>query len=230
MNDKPIFDAIRRVVGRPLTQGEVDLIKLAIAEATGIIARHVVRNPAAFYARVRAITGRLEQTQVDAIEAILAAGGLWPLSWVAYALATAWHEARFIPQREWGRGKGRPYAAPGKYNQPQYGRGLVQLTWDRNYEWADKALGLDGKLLANFDLALEPTIAVRILMQGMKDGAFTGRSLQSYLPDWKATRDQFANARRIVNGTDKADLIAGHAINFQIALIEGDWNDEEQKP
>ena len=184
--------------------------------------RRALANPAAFFASLRSITGGFDQKQVNIVNAVLASAAAWPVGWLAYALATAWHEARFTPQREWGLGKGKPYAAPGKYGQPQYGRGLVQLTWDRNYEWADKALGLKGTLLKNFDLALDPDLSVRILIKGMEDGAFTGRSLSRYVSD-TGTREQFVQARRIINGTDRADDIADIAVNIQAALIRGRW-------
>lgn len=182
-------------------------------------------KPDMFYAAVKAVTGKLDQVQVDTINRLLAGAAHWPVSWLAYGLATAWHEARFKPIPEWGRGKGRPYAKPGKYGQPQYGRGLVQLTWDFNYEWADKALGLNGSLLRNFDRALEPDIAARILVLGMETGAFTGKGLRKYLSGEVGTYQQFREARRIINGMDKADLIAGHAEKFQAALLAGKWED-----
>jgi hypothetical protein len=184
--------------------------------------RRALANPAAFFASLRSITGGFDQKQVNIVNAIMASAAAWPVGWLAYALATAWHEARFTPQREWGLGKGRPYAAPGKYGQPQYGRGLVQLTWDRNYEWADEALGLKGALLKNFDLALDPVLSVRILVKGMEDGAFTGRGLSRYVSD-TGTHDQFVQARRIINGTDRADDIADIADKIQAALIRGRW-------
>jgi len=34
---------------------------------------------------------------------------------------------------------------------------------------------------------------------------------------------QFTHARRIINGTDKAVMIAGYAAKFQDALIAGGW-------
>lgn len=181
-------------------------------------------DAAPFFAAVRQVTGGLTQSQVNILNLMLVAAGsaAWPIGWLAYGLATAWHEARFLPQAEWGLGKGRPYAAPGKYGQPQYGRGLVQLTWDFNYEWADKALKLNGQLLRNFDLALDPAIATRILIKGMEDGAFTGRRLGQYIVT-RGTPEAFANARRIINGTDKAQLIAGYAERFQAALDRGRW-------
>lgn len=179
-------------------------------------------SPAAFFAALRRITGPLDQAQVNIVNLLLTAASAWPVGWLAYGLATAWHEARFLPQAEWGLGKGRPYARPGKYRQPQYGRGLVQLTWDRNYEWADKALALNGALLRNFDLALYPAIAVRILITGMEQGAFTGRKLGHYIGD-RGTHAQFVQARRIINGTDRADDIAALADRMQAALLQGAW-------
>lgn len=199
----------------------------AIAKALGLgepeAEVHMLSDPGGFYAILRQTTGALDQVQVDTIGKLLDAAKHWPLSWMAYGLATAWHEARFKAQPEWGRGKGRPYAKPGRHGQPQYGRGLVQLTWDDNYEWADAALELGGALLKNFDLALEPDIATRILVKGMEEGAFTKKKLADYLPDARGTILQFAQARRIINGTDKADMIANYALRFQEALDAGCW-------
>lgn len=193
---------------------------------------HRLRDPAAFYKRARLVTGSLTQLRVDSVELILKAGAALPLAWMAYVLATAWHESRFEPQEEWGRGDGKRYGKPGARLSPDpakpryagipFGRGFVQLTWVENYEWADKALGLDGALLANFDLAMKPDIAARVLVQGMVDGAFTGKKLADYLPA-QPTIEQYENARRIVNGTDKASTIAAHASAFENALRAGRW-------
>ena len=183
---------------------------------------HALAQPATFFASLRKVTGALDQVQVDTITAILSGGSHWPVGWLAYALATAWHEARFKPQREWGLGRGRPYGLPGKYRQAQYGRGLVQLTWDRNYEWADHALHLNGALLRNFDLALEPEIATKILIKGMEEGAFTGRKLADYIVG-TGNPSAFVQARRIINGTDRAEDIASYAGRIQAALLAGGW-------
>lgn len=217
---KPVADAFRTFMGGSLTQEQVDKLDKFLDQFE---VKHQLANPSLFFDSVREITNGLNQTQVNTVNSLLTAAAHWPLGWLAYGLATAWHEARFQPQPEWGRGKGRPYAAKGKYGQSQYGRGLVQLTWDRNYEWADKALGLEGELLKNFDLALQPDIAVRILVQGMEEGAFTGKSLKDYLDGWRGQPVQFVAARKIINGTDKAVLIADLAERFQKALEEGGW-------
>lgn len=200
-------------------------VPLPVAPLRTLDGRRELLKPTMFFAAVKAITGKLDQIQVDTINRLLAGASHWSVAWLAYGLATAWHEARFKPIPEWGKGKGRPYAKPGKYGQSQYGRGLVQLTWDFNYEWADKALGLNGSLLRNFDRALEPDIAARVLILGMETGAFTGKGLRKYLSGEVGTYEQFREARRIINGMDKADLIAGHAVKFQAALLAGKWED-----
>lgn len=212
----------------------------AIAAKLGMSAPRVrtMRDPAAFFAAVRKVTGSLDQTQVDTITSLLSAASHWPLSWLAYGLATAWHEANFRPVEEIGRGRGKRYANPGarsdgtigpKYGgDAPYGRGLVQNTWVDNYEWLDKAAsaaGLikPGELLADFDLALRPDIATFALVKGMEDGAFTTRSLATYLPGERGTVPQFEESRRIINGTDRKEMIAGYAVAFQDGGSAGGW-------
>ena len=162
-----------------------------------------------------------------------------PVSWVAYALATTWHEtaATMQPIKEHGgpayfkrmydKDGNRPHVAKVLGNTMPgdgvlfAGRGYVQLTGRTNYERAGKATGYP--LVGNPDLAMRPDIAAEILRAGMLEGWFTGRKFSSALPDAIATRAQFAGARRIINGVDKADKIAGYAIDFQAALIAGGW-------
>ena len=194
----------------------------AIWKALG--AERELANPQAFFKAVRDVTGGLDQVQVDVINAMLAKASSWSIAWLAYGLATAWHEARLRPIEEIGKGKGRKYGVPGRNKgQVPYGRGLVQITWDNNYEEADSRLGLGGKLISDYSLALLPDIAVAILVDGMTKGWFTGKGLGDYLPDERGTIQQFTDARRIINGTDRADLIAGYAQRFQAALQVGGW-------
>ena len=176
-------------------------------------------NRSAFYASLRkrgsGVFGTsLSQTQVEGIEAVLdeAEKRKTPLKWLAYMLATDYHEtARTMqPIEEYGRGKGKKYGRPGKYGQSQHGRGLVQLTWDFNYEKADAKLGLKGALLQNFNLALRMDFAVRIMFDGMEEGWFTKKKLSDY--------SDYLPMRRIINGTDKADTIAKYAVAFETAL------------
>lgn len=191
-------------------------------------------NRTVFFDRVRTkpFGGSLTQKQVDGLGAILDAAGEYGIAdirYLAYCLATAYHETgpasragHMQPIAEYGRGKGRKYGVKGKYGQVPYGRGYVQLTWDDNYERADKELGLGGKLLKNFDLALDPGIAAAIMFRGMLGGWFTGRRLVHY---FSAQIDDPVNARKIINGTDKAAMIAGYHRDFLAALKAAGWDD-----
>lgn len=162
--------------------------------------------------------GNLTQDQVSGIDAILDEWGarkLTDLRWLAYMLATTYHETNktMQPVREaywlsedWRRRNLRYY--------PWYGRGYVQLTWEENYRKMGRLLGVD--LVGNLDLAMDPHIAAAIMFEGMMKadstvGDFTGKCLEMYFNDFL---DDPVGARRIINGTDKADLIAGYHRGF----------------
>ena len=98
---------------------------------------------------------------------------------------------------------------------PWYGRGFVQLTWEDNYKLADKKLGLNGEMLKNPSLAQVPKYASEILVLGSKEGWFTGKKLSDYIT--RTTKD-YKNARRVINGVDKAQKIANEASIFEKAL------------
>lgn len=170
------------------------------------------------------------QGQVDGCEAILDAWGKHaPNSdprFIAYSLATAYHETArsMAPVRELGQGRGRSYGIPvAPYNQVYYGRGYVQLTWERNYTNATRRLvkrgvvGADINLARNPDLAMRPDIAAAVLVFGMLEGWFTGRKLVDY---FSGTRSDWVDARVIINGHDRAALIAGYGLAFYHALTE----------
>lgn len=142
----------------------------------------------------------------------------------AYVLATAYHETgKFRWMQEiWGptaaqkRYEGRSDLGNSKTGDGKrfLGRGFVQITGRRNYTDWSKRLGVD--LVANPSLAEKPEYAVRILVEGMLQGTFTGKKLSDYITLQKS---DFKNARRIVNGTDKAELIAGYAKDYDKALL-----------
>lgn len=176
----------------------------------------------AFFDSVRdaPFPGSLTASQVAGMTAILDA---WEAKyadldqrWLAYCLATAFHEtaATMQPIEEYGKGHGRPYGSPDPVtHQAYYGRGLVQLTWLANYRAAGAVVGQD--LVNHPELALQPGIASNIMFTGMIRGMFTGKKLSDY---FNATHDDPENARRIINGTDKAELIAGYHNDFEDAL------------
>jgi putative chitinase len=186
-------------------------------------------NRAKFFVELRAALGqRFSIDQVKGIEAILDAWERWrPGSdrrWIAYSLATAWHETAqtMQPIEEYGKGRGRSYGAPvPPYGQRYYGRGYVQLTWNDNYAKATKKLKTLGVLKADEDLmrtpalALRPDVAAAVMIFGMVEGWFTGKSLDDY---FRGASSDWTNARRIINGTDKAAKIASYGWAFDRAL------------
>jgi predicted chitinase len=122
---------------------------------------------------------------------------------LAYILATAKHESdNFNTLEEYG---GKNTAIKNGYEGADYfGRGFVQLTHKSNYQkYADKT-GLD--LVGNPDLlSQDKNLAAYVLVDGMKTGAFTGVKLDDYINN---DHTNFNDARRIVNGTDRAGDIA----------------------
>jgi hypothetical protein len=74
-------------------------------------------------------------------------------------------------------------------------------------------IGVD--LLKNPDLALEVRYAIPIMFIGMKEGIFTGKKFADY---FSKTKEDWVHARRIINGLDKAKLIAGHAKKYYGAI------------
>lgn len=143
--------------------------------------------------------------------------------WLAYMLATAHHETgrTMQPIEEWGKGKNRPYGSRIKMNrQPYtdttelfYGRGFVQLTWYENYARAGKELGKD--FLHHAADALELKNASNIMFLGMTEGWFTTRKLSMY---FNQTTEDWRNARKIINGLDKADLIKDYALKYYASI------------
>lgn len=131
----------------------------------------------------------------------------------AYVLGTVHWETNgtFLPVREaywvknaedWRKRNLRYY--------PYYGRGFVQLTWEYNYKKAGDYFKVD--LVSNPDLAMEPNLSAKICILGMKNGWFTGKAISDYIDsiDESDKEDflEFWNARRVVNGMDKANDIA----------------------
>jgi predicted chitinase len=135
---------------------------------------------------------------------------------IAYVLATTQHETAnsFQPVREayYLGAKAEAYRKTLKY-YPYYGRGYVQLTWENNYRTYTNLIGKD--LVNNADLALQPDVALFVIVHGFKVGVFTGRSITKYID---ASHTDFVNARRCINGVDRAQDIAVIATNFAKTL------------
>jgi len=169
-----------------------------------------------FYDTIRReLSPTLLQSQVEGINAIVEewkARMIGDKRILAYVLATVWHEtaATMQPVKEKG---GEAYLRKKAY-YPYYGRDLVQTTWKANYQKVKAFSGID--VVTHPELIAEPKLAVKVAFQFMLKGWYTGKKLGDYFnpqkPDW-------INARRIINGTDKAELVAGYAKKFYAGLL-----------
>jgi hypothetical protein len=207
-------------------------------------------NRTLFYNAVRLnpFGGRLTQQNVDGCGAILDEWERSPLAdgdlhKLGYILATAYGETgtmRWDVREGAPRGETRQSYFTRMYDvrghrpsvaqqlgntQPgdgakYYGRCPCQITGRRNYTLFSQRLGVD--LVNNPDLALEKTVAIAILFEGMFHGLFTGRKLADYFdgqdhPDAEMKRRRIA-ARAVINGRDKAETFARVAAAFTAAL------------
>jgi len=170
----------------------------------------------------------LSQSQVEGIEGLLDA---WPRHGtsdprdLAYILGGVYHETggKMVPVRE-GFARtdagarrivaNRKYGKPdGPYGHVYYGRGRIQNTWLSNMEKLTKRFGID--FVRNPDALLDPHIDAMVTIVGHREGIWTGKKLSDYITPSGA---DYINARRIVNGTDRAALIAGYAKAFLAAI------------
>lgn len=164
-----------------------------------------------FFPKVRqsVFHGSLTKGQVDGMERII---DYWETEWTAmpldqfaYLLATVAHETAFKmrPVKE----AGSPAYLRSKRYFPFIGVGLIQATWKRNWD----ILGIK-----SIEDGLQWPSALYAAFYGMDKGIYTGKSLHDYI---RRDRRDYVNARRIINGTDRAHDIAKLADSFRIALI-----------
>lgn len=204
-----------------------------------------------FYDIVRddLFNGRLSQGQVDGIEAILDFWESPPVAptgefkihwdirsvgWLAYMLATVYHETAFTmqPISEFGsdayftrRYENRADLGNTKPGDGANfrGRGYVQLTGRKNYQKMTPIVRSFYPESPDFttdpEAVKDPNFAAVIMFYGMFLGSFTGRALKHYIgdPD-KGQLVDFYNARRVINGLDQAPKIEAYAKRFDNAL------------
>jgi putative chitinase len=167
-------------------------------------------NRKAFFDAVRRtpFPGSLAAWQVDGLSRILDyRDAKWPKmsdEELAYLLATVYHETAYTMQPISEKGsdsylRSKPY-------WPWIGRGLIQLTWKENFARFGVKNAID---------AQSWPVALDIAFRGMIAGLFTGKKLSDYI---RQGHVDFINARRIINGTDRAILISRYADDFLSAL------------
>jgi len=173
-----------------------------------------------FFDLYRDTFGKLSHDQVDGLGFLLSffeqqrAYDDLLLPQIAYMLATTKHEtaSTFQPISERGR---RDYFRKydGRFGNVragdgwQYrGRGYVQLTFYDNYDKMGDIIGVD--LIAEPDLCLQPEIAADIMLEGFIRGSFTGVGLKRYI---NHNQRDYYHARKVINGLDRAEDIAGYA-------------------
>lgn len=186
------------------------------------------------FVRINLFSGKLTNAQMQGMQHIENAAteyGISDLRQIAYILATPYHETAktMQPIKEYGgfdyfmnrydvSGK-NPQLAKDLGNTvvgdgANYcGRGYCMITGRANYAKFSKILSVD--LVGHPDYALNAETAAKILIYGMAQGLFTGKKLSDYINDKTCN---YLSARRIINGMDKAELIAGYAKKFELAL------------
>lgn len=186
------------------------------------------------HARTALFGGMIDAQQMAGMTAIINEFELREMTntkYLAYMMATPYletnktmagvREAYYLnppgPHQNDATGPAEAYRRTLRY-YPWYGRGLVQLTWEDNYRKMQKLTGY--KVHDDPDVAMELKAAVAIMFEGMLDaesdvGDFTGVSLEDYL---SGDKEDFYNARRIINSTDKAGEVADYARQFWAGL------------
>ncbi|CAA9328454.1 MAG: GH19 [uncultured Gemmatimonadetes bacterium] len=183
----------------------------AAAAPDSFVGRLAVRIPPEYEFR----RGHRAENEARSVEAIGAAAHDLGLSrpQLAYVLATAEHESdRFATLEEYASGaayEGRSdlgNTQPG--DGPRFkGRGYVQLTGRNHYRQYARLSGIHLELLPPV-LTNWPALSAWVLVDGMWRGAYTGGRLDGFV---SSGRTDFHNARRVVNGLDRADRIAARA-------------------
>lgn len=155
--------------------------------------------------------------------------GLKDLRFLAYILATIYHEtgATMEPIEEIGKGRRKPYGMHLKYDNTVYtdtmnifyGRGHTQNTWYENYKALTRAAKLIGKPELDFfnhpELLLQVEPSIWATFYSMIRGLYTGKRLSQYFNE---KVDDPEGARWIINRQDKAKEISEYHRIFLSAL------------
>lgn len=203
-------------------------------------------NRTIFFNNIRGplFNGSLTADQVKGISAIIDKMEKRDPRWLAYALATAYHEtgAKMVPIAE-----NLNYSASGlratfpKYfttaDAEKYARkpeAIANRAYANRMGNGNEASGdgwrFRGRGICqttgrdnyrkygcedNPDRMLQVDVSVNVMWDGMTNGRFTGKKLSDYFND-KTT--DWVGARRIINGNDKSEKVAAEAKLFFAAI------------
>lgn len=150
--------------------------------------------------------------------------GFWDVATVMAALATVRVEAGvgFAPIPEWASGDEYEGRADLGNTQPgdgrRYkGRGFVQITGRANYGTYGQKIGVD--LVGNPDLALDPSVAARVLALYFRDHSKPNMQALAYRA-WTQTGD-WLPTRVYVNGGDNGWDVYAPIIDRLGGLVNG---------
>ena len=191
---------------------------------------------------IRKEFGKLTVSQVQGFEATFDEWELWvSKKWVdadnrklAYILATDWHEGGGTMQPVKEVGGNAYYVKLYWTNQKKAkelgnlsaqdaidfcGKGKPQITGRYNYTKMGKILGYP--LDKNPNLMFNLKIATEVMFEGMLTGRslkgdFTGLHLGMF---FNSKKNDPINARRIINGLDKAELIKSYHVKFLKCIV-----------
>jgi putative chitinase len=181
------------------------------------------------YENIRKEFGSLKQKQVEGFEAVFEEWDIRGLNdnrFLAYILATIWHEVggKMHPIEEIGKGKGLKYGKRVWYNGTAYddithifyGRGHTQNTWRDIYLKLTNSNRKGWDFVNNPELLLTMECSIWATFHSMLTGLYTGKKLSDYFGH---NSNNPVNARRIINGTDKAELIATYYERFKKCIV-----------
>lgn len=189
--------------------------------------------------RLSLFDGKLTGPQVAGLKAML---DKWEAEtpnaddrWLAYMLGTAHHETgrTMQPVREtfatsdesaiarlnaaFAKGVltwvSKPYWQKDADGKSWLGRGYVQITHKANYQKLKGVTGID--LTGDPTKAMEVPVALDIMFKGMAKGSFTSKKLGDYFSGGK---EDWRSARKIINGLERADLVASYAKKYYSAI------------
>lgn len=218
MDKAKFYAALRRgnsgVFGNSLSPGQVQGMEAFLAESAHWPLTWVANGLAEVYhetgGKMQPVTENLSYSSAARIKAV------WPSRFPRESDAKPFvRNPEALANKVYGGRLGNDKPGDGwRYR----GRGLPQITGKDNYRKFSSRVGVD--LVAHPEKALELGVSVKIAVQGMEHGLFTGKALEDY-----PYPSGYAASRAIINGDVGANgpKIAAYASAFERALREAGY-------